>query len=199
MTLDLPENLLSTGDVIYQWVTLVEEYGGGKPFTIGCKSTVGFDYSDSIDVFSQDQSTIEALWSNSDSIKDKTVDSQAEDLRLDVHEWVAGTDYSPVAPATESAGNTVHACYFAKELPKIGRDPNDFHINYKAYMGARIYSSNIDTDFISIPEENDFYIYLGSPPSYADYYMYNVVADASDALKTSTMVMLIAVVVLNNF
>lgn len=90
-------------------------------------------------------------------------------MRAYVHDWVAGTDYSPVAPATELAGNTVHACYFAKELPKIGRNPDNFNKYFKVHMGARIYTSNVDTDFISVPEDNDFFFYFGSPPSYADY------------------------------
>lgn len=55
------------------------------------------------------------------------------------------------APASKTAGNTNQACYFYEELPKIGRNPDDFGKSLILSIGARIYKDDAATTFDATP------------------------------------------------
>ena len=67
------------------------------------------------------------LFSESDAVTGQTWDSQAASIKDSSYTtWSAGAQNAPDAPASTVEGNTNHACYFAKEFPKIGRDYENF-------------------------------------------------------------------------
>ena len=202
LSLDMPDQLLDIGNIVYQWVTLVDINGDEQPFTIGCKTTVGFSVSQ-IDYFQQDTSQTEALWSDSALVVGQTVNQQAQDLKEEpsIHFWSAGDEHAPEAEESYIEGNRVFVCSFAKELPKIGRNPNDFNKYFHIHVGARIYDSNIDTEHEAIPEQEGD-IFLTAPPSYdfaEEWYDYDNIPIAEGAYQrvVSSIALIVAILALN--
>lgn len=51
------------------------------------------------------------------------------------------------------------------ELPKIGRNPNDFNKVYDVHIGARLYENDSATEFTTIPMSSSSFEYP-EPPAY---------------------------------
>ena len=168
MALDLPDELFTAGEVIYQWITFVDSTGAEETFTVGCYTTIGTDGVYGVDVYLQGEGEDEALFPESSLVTDVTYDAQAPDLKEDEVdlEWVAGEDYiGEFAPASTVEGNTNHVCYFAQELAKIGRNPADFDKDFNVSIGARIYETASATTFTTVPTQTEI-VRLDSPPEY---------------------------------
>ena len=82
------------------------------------------------------------------------------------HSWVAGSTHAgETAPAASADTNAVFACYFALEIPKIGRNPNDYNKDYDVTIGARIYADDAATEFTAVPQSQSTF-HVGELPSY---------------------------------
>jgi len=169
VNLDVPDELMANGEVIYQYVTLEDTTGKEAPYTVGCKTTYGTGTDYAVDVYTQTSDKISELFSNStDSVVGKAYNAQGPRYIEDASDvkWTAGTArVGTTAAASTIAGNTNHACYFYKELPKIGRNPNDFEKDFKIHVGARLYANTSATTFTAIPESEST-IRLSTPPGY---------------------------------
>ena len=167
LTLDLPDELMSNGEILYQWVTLIDMTGYELPYSIGCKTVVGEDGNSQIDLFTQDANTVADMFSTSVTVYGQTWDNQAASIKDENFTmWTAGEQNAPEAPASTVEGNTNHACYFSKEFPKIGRDYENFDKQFDIYVGARIYANDSATSFTAIPEVADT-IELSAPTEFA--------------------------------
>jgi len=168
--LDVPDAVLKTGDVLFQYVTITEDgkdkTGASikKSETIGCYVVVGANSATSnVDVFVHPDNE---LWSLNDvkadgtTANDKVVGQtwnaqQSRIKQLDADEtWKAGSSKvatSAQATASTIAGNTKYTCYFYEELKKLGRNPADFGINIDIQVSARVYEGDSATTFIQMP------------------------------------------------
>jgi len=63
------------------------------------------------------------------------------------------------------ADNVNYACYFAEELQKVGRNPEDFNNVYDIHIGVRLYADETATDFIDLGTQYD-YLDQGEPAEY---------------------------------
>lgn len=142
LSLDIPDIFVLDTSIIYQYVTFVDVSGEDDPWTIGCWIT-GADSDSNIDYFIQESDEIELLYEGSEQVEDLTYDQVASQYRLEDsdHAWVAGGEHAPTAPESTVSGNTARVCYFMEELPKLGRNPNDFNHEYEVHIGARVYDS----------------------------------------------------------
>jgi hypothetical protein len=159
LTMDMPTNLVKDGEVFYQYVTVTHPTTKATE-TIGCSMTIGTDNSYAVDVFTHPKDAAGAVILNSlnsmvpaANVADPDVANpnvtamkysvQAADLKQSVEDtvWTAGTTHAPVAAAESTiAGNKAYTCYMYKELPKIGRNPNEFGITYDIQVGFRLYA-----------------------------------------------------------
>jgi len=178
VAIDMPSALMQTGEVLYQFVTLTNPTTNAS-FTIGCYNTVGVANTDAIAYFKHDSGQADQLTSTSGLVTGKSYGTQAADLKEEPDDikWKAGTTHVPAAsqaPASATAGNTNYPCYFYEEMPKIGRNPNDFGITYNVKYGARIYKDSAVTTFDSVPESTTTI----SKPALATYVAQAAVAAA---------------------
>lgn len=169
LALDMTEGLLGDDEVIYQWATLVDQSteNAFAPFTIGCKRTVGDDTTFHVDIFTQDSTTVQALYPDSADVTGVTWDVQAADSREEDSDvaWIADSSHHTLVGDSATSGNKIYACYIAEELSKIGRNPADFNRTFNVYLGARIYETATATDFITIPTAESSFD-QGEPPAY---------------------------------
>lgn len=169
LALDMTEGLLGDDEVIYQWATLVDQSteNAFAPFTIGCKRTVGDDTTFHVDVFTQDSTTVQALYPDSSDVTGVTWDVQAADLREEDSDvdWIAESTHHELVGDSATTGNKIYACYIAQELSKIGRNPADFNRTFNVYLGARIYETATATEFTTIPTAESSFD-QGEPPTY---------------------------------
>jgi len=195
MGLDIPDELMADGEIMYQYITFEDTTGGEAPFTIGCKTTYGVETDYAVDVYTQTTDKIPELFSNNtDSVIGKAYNAQgpryieeASDVK-----WSAGTArVGSTVSASTTAGNTNHGCYFYKELPKIGRNPNDFDKDFKIHVGARIYASSSATTFTAVPEAEST-IRLAAPPSY-----YVAPAGAFSMLYSAALATIMAILMMS--
>lgn len=187
VAVDMGDALLSDGETLYQWVTLVDQTAENPddPFTIGCRTTKGTDDTYNIDVYTHTEATAENMYNDSNEVVGQTWATQDADEIEDASDidWVSGTDHiTTLAPESETFGNTNFACYFAKELPKIGRNPADFNKDYSVIIGARLYESDSATTFDAIPASEDSFT-LPEPESY----LTEAVATGASSLLTSAL------------
>jgi len=159
--MDMPTNLVKDGEVFYQYVTVTHPTTKATE-TIGCSMTIGTDNSYAVDVFThpKDAATGAVILNSLNSmvpaanVADPDVANpnvtamkysvQAADLKQSVEDtvWTAGTTHAPTAAAESTiAGNKAYTCYMYKELPKIGRNPNEFGITYDIQVGFRLYAN----------------------------------------------------------
>lgn len=125
------------------------------------------DQQSQIEVFLQDFTEVTLLYSNSSQVIDHTYDNQASDYKEldDEHDWISGSDHADIAPVSAYTDNTNYACYFAEELTKVGRNPNDFNNLYDIHIGVRLYADDTSTDFIDLGTQYD-YLDQGEPAEY---------------------------------
>lgn len=90
------------------------------------------------------------------------------------------------ASASTISGNTKYACYFYKELPKIGRNPANFGIDVAIQAGARIYEGASATTYIEIPTTSAT-ITKPALKSYADAKSENPTAAPASADRKSVV------------
>ena len=171
MNLEIPNGLITTGEVIYQWITFEDQSTGSSkeaPFTVGCKVAVGTANTYHIDYFQQTTSTVQALWSDNAMVTPNIAwTAQASALKLTgtkVPGWVAGDTYVGQKVGTAPSGSTNYPCYFSKGFSKIGRNPNQFNKTYNVNFGSRIYASDSATTFKDVGKQSDS-VTLGAPPA----------------------------------
>jgi len=167
LAVDMPENMIGDDYILYQWATLIDQETA-ETFSIGCKRTMGDDLTFAVDVYTQDSTSQEALYPDNAEVVDKTWDAQAPDYKEEEedHVWQATSAYTTLVGDSETTNNKIYACYLAKELPKIGRNPADFDKTYTVHLGARLYESDSATTFTEIPMVSSSFEYP-EPPSYA--------------------------------
>ena len=186
---------MANGEIMYQYVTLVDQTGAEAPYTIGCRTTYGTETDYAVDVYTQTTDTVPELFSNStNSVVGLVYNAQGPRYIEDASDvtWTAGTArVGATAPASGTAGNTAHACYFYKELPKIGRNPNDFDKDFTIYVGARLYTTTTATTFTAVPEAEST-IRLASPPSY-----YVAPAGAFSMLYSAALATIMAILMMS--
>jgi hypothetical protein len=153
IALDIPDALLSSGEILYQYVTLTDTSVSPNTYvTLGC--SIQMDTPNSYTLQHYTLTNADQLDSASSEVIGKAYNGQAEELLDEAGDikWKAGTTHVPTtAPVSTTAGNTNHACYFYEELPKIGRNPDDFGKSMTAKLGARIYPNPTATTFDSTP------------------------------------------------
>lgn len=198
LSLDIPDIFVLDTSIIYQYVTFVDVSGEDDPWTIGCWIT-GADADSNIDYFIQESDEIELLYEGSEQVEDLTYDQVASQYRLEEsdHAWVAGGEHAPTAPESTVSGNTARVCYFMEELPKLGRNPNDFNHEYEVHIGARVYDSadeNIARELGVLVENID----QGEPAEYV-VEDEDVPGDDSAASLFSTIFAAFMVIVALNF
>lgn len=169
LSLDIPNGYLANGELIYQFLTLVDKAGKDVPMSIGCWTTIGVADTYTIDQFTHktvaaESTTNGALYSaasidNPNYIFGKKLGEQAAALKEDAKDmdWKAGKSHVPassLAPASSNSANTAYVCYFARELKKIGRNANSFNKEFTATIGARIYKDATVTTYSKIPESS---------------------------------------------
>lgn len=169
--------------VLYQWATLTNQADASEVFSVGCKRTIGDDDTFVVDYFAQDAQSSTALYpaETNAEVWGLTWDAQAPDYKEDDedHAWVGTNEHHELVGASDSDANKIYGCYVAMELPKIGRDPNDFGKVYDVVVGARLYESDSATTYTEIPSSSSSFEYP-EPASYA-------VAEGAYALFASTM------------
>jgi hypothetical protein len=141
----------------------------------------------SVDIYTQDSTEQTALYpDDADNVVGLTWDAQAPLLKEEDedHDWQATSDYTSLVGDSETDGNKIYACYLAKELPKIGRNPGDFDKTYDVHVGARLYESDSATTFTTIPMATSSFEYP-EPPAYA--VAATSVEEGAFALFASTM------------
>jgi len=154
IAIDIPDALLNNGEILYQYVSVTDP-ATTKTFTVGCSIKIGSANSYAIDYYKHTDGQPDQLISTSSEVTGKTWLTQAPDLKEEADDikWKAGTTHVPsTAPASNTPGNTNQACYFYEELPKIGRNPNDFDKNLNLKFGTRIYKDDSATTFDAVPE-----------------------------------------------
>lgn len=170
--LELPNMVVSDGNVIYQFVTLTDTADDpDAPWTLSCSVTIGDDTNTYTIQEYYEQVTGEELLSDSDVVVGVDYTSQAPDfIEDDINMQFTGSDAQVGVKSLDatSDSNTVYPCFAYKELPKIGRNPYDFDKTYSIELGARVYSDASATDFTEIPTNTDS-LYLPEPPSYSEF------------------------------
>lgn len=108
------------------------------------------------------------LFPNSTEVIGQTWTTQAADYQEESGDilWEAGSTYAQDAPVSTKYNSTNRACYFAKRLQKLGRNPNDFNKNFTVDIGARIYDNATATTFTEITTSTET-LAQGEPASYA--------------------------------
>ena len=94
VSLDVPDELMANGEVMYQYVTLVDQTGAEAPYTIGCKTTYGTETDYAVDVYTQTSDTVPELFSNStNSVVGLAYNAQGPRYIEDASDvtWTAGT------------------------------------------------------------------------------------------------------------
>jgi len=169
LSLDMPEGLVGSDYILYQWATMINQDDAEDTFTIACQRTIGDDETFAVRIYSQDSTSQTALYpDDADNVVDKMWDGQAPDYveEDEDHVWQATSAYTTLVGDSETDGNKIYACYLAKELPKIGRNPADFDKTYTVHVGARLYESDSATTFTTIPMASSSFEYP-EPPAYA--------------------------------
>lgn len=207
LTMDMPSNLVKDGEVFYQYATITHPTTGVTE-TAACSMTIGTANSYAVDVYIHptDTSYIPpvddkfALNSklrtfgtndyNTDNplVFGKKYTEQATELKQSVEDtvWTAGTAHAPVtAPESTIAGNKAYTCYMYKELPKIGRNPNEFGITYNFNYGFRIYADKDATTY-EAGKANYELLELPALPAYVDP---STTTTAPGSGSASTMIM----------
>ena len=187
LSLDMPEGLVGSDYILYQWATMINQEDAEDTFTIACARTIGDDETMSVDIYTQDSTEQTALYpDDADNVVGLTWDAQAPLLKEEDedHDWQATSDYTSLVGDSETDGNKIYACYLAKELPKIGRNPGDFDKTYDVHVGARLYESDSATTFTTIPMASSSFEYP-EPPAYA--VAATSVEEGAFALFASTM------------
>lgn len=178
--------------ILYQWMTLedMSPNSPDKPFSIGCKVTIGNEADFEIHSFEHDISDRELLHSNSTEIIGKIWSAQAADWQDEEEDtdWEAGKEFSSDAPVSEKYNTTNRGCYFSKKLPKIGRNPNDFNHTYKVTIGARVYDDAQATEFFDIPATIST-IDQGIPKSFEKQVIAGSVANFASAIFAGVMML----------
>ena len=186
LSLDMPEGLVGSDYVLYQWATMINQDDAEDTFTIACERTIGDDTTFAAFIYTQDSTSQTALYpDDADNVVGFTYDAQAPDyLEEDEdHVWQATSDYTSLVGESDTDGNKIYACYLAKELPKIGRNPGDFDKTYTVHVGARLYESATATTFTTIPMASSSFEYP-EPPAYA---VAATTTEGAFALFASTM------------
>jgi len=133
---------------------MVNQADAEDTITIACKRTIGDDETFHVDVYTQDSTSQTALYpDDATNVVGFTWNAQASDYKEEEGDylWQATSSYSTLEGESETTDNKIYACYVAKELSKIGRNPSDFDKTYDLTLGARIYENDEATDFITIP------------------------------------------------
>jgi hypothetical protein len=168
LSLDMPDGLVGDDYVVYQWATVVNQADAEETFTVACKRTVGDETNNVVDVYTQDSTTQTALYPDDENnVVGLVWTGQAPDLKEEDsdHVWQATSDYTTLVGDSETDGNKIYGCYLAMELPKIGRNPNDFNKVYDVHIGARLYENDSATEFTTIPMSSSSFEYP-EPPAY---------------------------------
>lgn len=169
LALESYNGLFEDTKIVYQWITFTDTATSGaeEPFTLGCKVTVGTETDYEIQYFSQNSTQGQLLFPNSTDVIGQTWSTQAADYMEESGDilWEAGSTYATDAPASTKYNSTNRACYFAKRLQKLGRNPNDFNHNYSVDIGARIYDNSTATTFTEISTQTET-LAQGEPASY---------------------------------
>lgn len=186
LSVDMPEGLVGSDYILYQWATMTNQDDPTEVYTVACKRTIGDDETFSVEVFTQDDTSSTVLFpaETNAEVYGKAWTDQAPDYKEedDDHSWVATNDHHTLVGDSETDGNKIYACYLALELPKIGRNPADFDKTYDMTLGARLYENDSATTFTTIPSSTSSFEY----PQPADFEVEEQVEGAY-ALFASTM------------
>jgi len=185
LAVDMPEGLIGSDYILYQWATMINQADAEDVTTIACKRTIGDDTTFEAKIFTQDSASQTALYpDDADNVVDLAWAAQGPDYveEDEDHVWQATSEYTSVVGDSATSGNKIYGCYLAKELPKIGRNPADFDKTFDVHVGARLYESDSATSFTTIPMASSSFEYP-APASYA----VAVVETGAAALFASTM------------
>jgi len=97
IAIDMPDSMLSNGEILYQFVTLTDATTKDS-FTVGCKLVIGTD-GEAIQYFKHTNNKPDELTSASASVTSKTWIKQAADFKEEVDDisFKAGTTHVPSA------------------------------------------------------------------------------------------------------
>lgn len=190
----MPEGMFGSDYVLYQWATMVNQNDAEEVYTVACKRTIGDDETFSVEYFTQDSTSSEALFpadTNAD-VYGLTWSTQAPDYKEedDDHSWIATSDHHTLVGDSDTEANKIYACYVALELPKIGRNPADFDKTYDVTLGARLYESDSATEYTTIPSATSSFDY----PLPSDFESDAQVEEGAYALFASTIAALAVLV-----
>lgn len=151
MDLDLPEQALTNGTIVYQYIQLLANgatAGTDDYISVGCGLTVGEEGSQWVDNY---QGTTKL---DKSATAGQTVESQNDsekDIERVFREW---TDpWAWYGTWETGTGNKVSSCVVEMPIPKgEGRD-EDIFLEYLVSKGAKLYKSLEDTDPSQIAEE----------------------------------------------
>ena len=214
LTMDMPTNLVKDGEVFYQYVTITHPTTKATE-TVACGMTIATDNSYTVDVYTHPKvSGVVDLYSLNSKIADPAnaanpqIDNtevfglkytvQAPELKQSIEDtvWTAGTAHAPVtAPESTIAGNKAYTCYMYKELPKIGRNPNEFGITYDLQVGFRLYA-DADATTYDTASPSTTTLDLPAIPAYVDPNAATTAPESASTMIMSVFVTLFAFIAL---
>ena len=167
--LDMPEEFLPKGEVVYQWATFKDLDDEAAPiYSIGCQTTVGSPDDTKIELFNG----LESMSNDSDFIRNRSWDDQNAENTFYGHAYQpmgnpAVYDLRPSQDFSET--NVAQSCFAVINIDnKVNREQHYedgqriFNRRYEATFGGRLYASDTSRVFIGLPE-NQFTWRFGEP------------------------------------
>ena len=151
MNLELPEDILKEGRVVYHYMQLLAEgatEGDDDYISVGCSVTIGDEPKQKIDNFIG-TSRLNATATEGQTVGEQNTDQMNEDIV-----FTAIKDEGYYGTYVSDSGATVSACAFDMAIPKDQSRNEDIFTVYHAYKGAKIYRDEEDTAPKQIGERN---------------------------------------------
>lgn len=187
IAVEMPTTWAVDGELLFTYVTVNPGTETEEIYTAACQTAFGSE-TYAVAFFKQEDDLDALSSTNADYVIGQTIDAQAdayEEEEAD-HSWIAGLDYNGgLAPDSTDSLYTNYACYFAKEEPKLGRDETLFDRTVDIIIGARIYASDVATEFTDLAEINET-LYIDSIGDYSS-------KTGATGLIVSTMATLFAI------